>query len=83
MKRVDARRIRSAIGGGFVIQTHDRQQYVTGRKNEWNGSSWMGYPCDDNDRIIPYLPAVEVFPIYSAGKVVGYSFKKQNSQDDL
>lgn len=83
MKSFNARRIRSAIGGGFVIQTDEGQQYITGRKNEWNGSSWMGYPCDDNDRIILYLPAAEVFPVREASKVVGYSFKKQDSQDDL
>ena len=35
----------------------------------------MGYPCDENDRIIYHLPTVEVFPVYTAGKVVGYAFK--------
>lgn len=74
MKRVDTREIRPAIGGGFVIQTDDLQQYVTGRPSEWNGRSWMGYPCDQNDRIILHLSAVELFAVYSAGKVVEYSF---------
>ena len=80
LPRIDAWRIRSAIGGGFVIQTANEQQYITGRKNEWNGSSWMGYPCDDNDRIIPYLPAIEVFPVCDNGKVVGYTFQDPRKQ---
>jgi hypothetical protein len=75
MKRIDARKLRTAIGGGFIIQAEDGQQYITGRDWEWNGSSWMGYPCDENDHIIYHLPAVEVFPVYSAGRVVGYAFK--------
>jgi hypothetical protein len=59
MKRIDARKLRTAIGGGFVIQAEDGQQYITGRDWEW----------------IYHLPAVEVFPVYSAGRVVGYAFK--------
>ncbi len=75
MKQIDARKLRPAIGSGFIIQTDDGQQYITGRSYEWNGHSWMGYPCGENDRIIYYLPAIEVFPVYNAGKVVGYAFK--------
>lgn len=75
MKQIDARKLRSAIGSGFIIQAEDGHLYITGRPYEWNGSSWMGYPCDENDRIIYHLPAVEVFPVYNAGRVVGYAFK--------
>lgn len=81
MKRVDARKIRPAIGGGFVIQTDELQQYITGRQYDWNGRSWMGYPCDQNDRIILHLPAVEVFPVYHAGKVMGYAFHDPGEQE--